>query len=149
MSALIASTEYVTSADDDRFGIGVDAEYDYGPVPSPSQHGWFGACEHEITIRVANPDQVEFLLRFETWDGEPTAPESLPEVDGTFLLNISSGVLGVNEGTGGFEPGVITVQPGRYYARISGYGRNSAAESRDATGERYLTQLWPTREARC
>lgn len=137
------SAEYRTSADPEIFGIGVDAEYDYGPVPQPSPHGWFGACEHEITIRVAHPDQVAYPLLLEAWDSEPPTPEPLPDVEGTFLLNISSGLLGVNEGGGGFEPEVISVEPGKYYVRISGYGRDSGTSPEDG-GERYLAQMWPT-----
>jgi hypothetical protein len=85
------------------------------PVPS-SVGGWLGAGESEVLIRTGQ-DIVDVALRMEAWTAEP--PGDGAELSDDVRLRLPSGLVSVNEITGGWQPDVFRLpEAGTYQVRV-------------------------------
>lgn len=130
MSRLLASTELLVTADDRMFGLCDDGPDGPFSAPTPADgSGWLGVGTYEVTVGTVQ-DGVRVQLRLEAWDGEP--PD---DGDETVSVSFPSGLICVNEITGGIRRDVFTLPaPGDYHVQLSTDGQES-----------YTARFWPLR----
>lgn len=133
MSRLIASTELLVSADHRMFGLCDDGPDGPFSAPTPSGgDGWLGVGTYEVMVGTAQ-DGLRVRLRLEAWDGEPD-----DEGDETVSAGFPSGLVCVNEITGGIKRDVFTLPaPGDYYIQLSTEGGPETAYAYSALFDQF------------
>lgn len=129
MAVLLADTTIEVSPDRLMFGL-ADADAAEEPWPAPPiSPAWVSCTGSALLVQTAQ-DGVVVAVRLQVWDGPPERrpDDEDAELTMTVMLDLPSGELSVNEITGGWRPGVLTLpRPGVWHARLSAHHRLETA----------------------
>lgn len=137
MAAMIDHVTIQVRPDHHMFGLS-DADTAEDPWPAvPESPEWVSVTRSALLIETGQ-DGVAVTVRLQVWDAPPATPSDDAELSTTVALHLPSGVLDVNEITGGWRPDVLRLpHPGDYHAKLSAYRREQTSRAYDELFARY------------
>lgn len=162
MSRLLDRNSTLVYPDYGMFQI-VDCQSDDETAPVPG-HNDFSVGDRSIYLRSFQTN-VLVRLDLESWESEPAWHEDEWEGSHTAVIELTTGVVGVDEITAGAQHDLLTLPaPGRYRVRVAHRNRGMVSDAymalfdqfedihgpgftdakRDLEGrEQYLARFWP------